>query len=116
MINRFTDLWARGDATAIAELSSRDGVTLDFGGRMMGPLGLRQVAAMLRRLFDDRETLSVRMMTPQIVGGSPPRAFGEISWMMRSRGTTIPEKTSVFVALILQNDRWRITEIRFVQP
>src|SRR5687767_15658175 len=80
VINRFTDLWARGDASAIAELSSRDGVTLDFDGRLMGPLGHMQVAAMLRRLFDDRETLSARMMTPQIVGGTSARAFGEVSW------------------------------------
>ena len=47
-----------------------------------------------------------------MVGGQPPRAFGEVTWMMQPRGTTIPERVTVFVAWVLQKDRWRITEIR----
>lgn len=116
VIDRLTGLWASGDATAISALSASDGVIINSDGKPTGPLGLRQVAALLRRYFDDRETLSVRMMSAQIVGGSASRAFGEISWTMRARGTTIPEKTSVFVALTLEDGRWRITEIRFVKP
>jgi ketosteroid isomerase-like protein len=114
-IDRFASLWARGDANAIAALAAHDGISLDLNGKPMGPLGARQVSALLRRLFDERETIAVRPMVTQMVGGDSARAFGEISWMMRSRGTTIPEKTSVFVALARVGNRWRITEIRFVQ-
>ena len=64
----------------------------------------------------EHETLSVRLMTSRAIGGQPRRASGEVSWMMRSRGTTIPDKASVFVALILEDDQWRITEIRFIRP
>jgi uncharacterized protein (TIGR02246 family) len=115
-IDRFASLWARGDANAIAALAAEDGISLDLDGKPMGPLGGRQVAALLRRLFDERETIAVRPLVTQVVGGDPARAFGEINWMTRPRGTTIPEKTSVFVALVRAGDRWRVTEIRFVKP
>jgi hypothetical protein len=116
VVDRLTDYWARGDAASIAGLAAREGVSLDVDGRTVGPLSARQATALLRRLFDERQTINVRMMSAQIVGGRPSRASGEISWMMRPRGTTIPEKTSVFVALVLEDDRWRVTEIRFVRP
>ena len=78
----------------------------------LGPLRARQVAAVLRELFERSETIQVRRLSAQIVGGQPMSAFGEITWMMQPRGTTIPERVTVFVAWVLQSDRWRITEIR----
>ena len=116
VVNRLVDYWARGDASSVAALAARNGISLNLEGRTAGPLSDRQAAALLRRYFEDRETINVRMRTPQIVGGQPPRAYGEISWMMRSRGTTIPEKTSVLITLVLEDGRWRVTEIRFVRP
>jgi hypothetical protein len=116
VLDRFESSWARGDASAIAGLAARDGITIDIDGKPLGPLGGRQISALLKRLFDDRETIQVRKLVSQEMGGRPSRASGEISWVMRSKGTTIPEKTSVFIALVFEDDRWRITEIRFVQP
>ena len=116
VMDRFESWWARGDASAIAGLAARDGITIDTDGKPLGPLGGRQISALLKRLFDDRETIQVRKLVSQEMGGTPSRASGEISWVMRSKGTTIPEKTSVFIALVFEDDRWRITEIRFVQP
>jgi hypothetical protein len=49
------------------------------------------------------------------VGGTPTRAFGEISWTTRARGTTIPERATIFVAFVLEDERWRITEIRLIR-
>lgn len=116
VIERFADYWARGDVAELAALSDRDGISLNFEGKPIGPLGERQVAAMLRRLFEQHETLHVRKRSAQIVGREANRAFGEISWMIRSRGTTIPEENSVFVALKLRDGRWRVTEIRLARP
>ena len=115
VVDRLAEFWARGDAASVAALSARDGISLNLDGRTAGPLAARQATALLRRLFDERETINVRMMQPQMVGGQPPRAYGEISWMMRSRGTTIPDKTSVLISLVLEDGRWRVTEIRFVR-
>ena len=112
VMDQFTSYWASGDASSIASLAAENGVTLDLERKHTGPLRARQVAAVLRELFERRETIQVRRLAPQIVGGQPPRAFGEVTWMMQPRGTTIPERVTVFVAWVLQNDRWRITEIR----
>ncbi len=112
VMDQFTSYWASGDASAIAELAAENGITLDLDRKHSGPLRERQVAAVLRNLFEQRETIQVRRLAPQMVGGQPPRAFGEVTWMMQPRGTTIPEKVTVFVAWNLQKDRWRITEIR----
>ncbi|MEX2282018.1 MAG: hypothetical protein WEE89_06005 [Gemmatimonadota bacterium] len=116
VLERFVSYWARGDEDGIAALATRQGIQLDFNRKEMGPLAGRQAAALLRRLFEDHETINVRLMTSRSLDSQPKRAFGEISWMMTPRGTTIPEKTSVFVGLILEGENWRITEIRFVRP
>ena len=49
------------------------------------------------------------------IGGSPTRAFGEITWTAKARGTTIPERATVFVAFVRDEDGWRITEIRLLR-
>jgi hypothetical protein len=112
VMDQFASYWASGDAAGIAGLAAENGITLDVERKQSGPLRERQVAAVLRDVFQKRETIQVRRHAPQIVGGQPPRAFGEVTWMTQPRGTTIPEKVTVFVAWILQKDRWRITEIR----
>ena len=51
----------------------------------------------------------------RVVGGSPEKGLGEIAWVMRARGTTIPERATVVIALVREDDRWRVTEIRLMQ-
>jgi hypothetical protein len=105
----------RGDAGALARLAAGSGMSVDVDGRAVGPLARRQAAAVIRRLFEDRESVGARTTMSRVVGGDPPRAFGEISWTMRVRGTTIPVRSNVFVALVREGDRWRITEIRLLR-
>lgn len=116
VVERFADHWARGDASALTSLASKKGVSFDIDGKPMGPVAIRQAAAVLRRVFNDYETVQVRILFREIVGGEPPLAFAEINWLTRVHGTTIPEKTTVFVALVLEEDHWRVTQIRFVKP
>lgn len=114
VLDRFAGAWHRGDAGAIAELVSHNGVSIDVGAGAIGPLGPRQAAAVLRRLFDERETTIVRAGIAQIVGGTPPRAFGEVVWSARSRGTTESENATIFLALVREPDGWRINQIRLL--
>lgn len=114
-LDRVAAAWHRGDASAIANLGARAGISLDVDGSSVGPLGPRQAAAVLRRIFEDRESIAVRAAQTRPVGGDPPRAFGELSWNMRTRGTTIPEQSKVFVAFVREGDRWRVTEIRLLR-
>jgi hypothetical protein len=115
VIDRLMIFWTKGDATAISSLVARTGISLDVDGGPIGPLSARQTAAVLRRVFDDRETVALHASLTQIVGGAPARAFGELTWFVRARGTTIPEHATVFVALVLERDGWRVTQIRLLR-
>ncbi len=115
VLDRFATAWARGDVDELATLVSSSGVTIDVGAGPMGPLGQRQVAAVLHRLFDERETTVARARLAQMVGGEPMRAFGEILWMARSRGTTESEGVTVFLALVREQNGWRINQIRVMR-
>jgi hypothetical protein len=111
-LDRLAAAWHRGDAGAIMNIAAKAGVSLDVDGRAVGPLGQRQAAAVLRRVFEDRESVAARSSMSRVVGGQPAQAFGEIAWTARARGTTIPQRSTLYVAFVLEDERWRITEIR----
>jgi hypothetical protein len=113
-VRRIVRAWERADVGTIGAIADRNGLSLDIGGQNVGPLQPRQAAAALRRLFDERETISVRAGMHKIVGGQPSRAFFEITWTTRTRGTSIPQRSTIFFAFVL-DDEWRITEIRLIQ-
>lgn len=107
--------WSRADAGAIAAGAARAGIAIEIGGDKHGPLNARQVSAVLRRLFDERETVQVSAGMAKVVEGSPDRAFGDLVWTARARGTTQPQRSTVFLAFVLEGERWRLTEIRVLQ-
>jgi hypothetical protein len=111
---RMAAAWGRGDAGAITGLAARSGISVDVDGSGGGPVSPRQAAAMLRRIFDERQTVDVRTGNTRIVGGSPPRGFGEFVWSARARGTSIPERRTVFIAFVREDEGWRITQIRLM--
>jgi hypothetical protein len=115
IVERIGGAWHRGDASAITGLGARAGISLDVDGRPVGPLPARQAAAVLRRVFEERESVGVRTTMTRAVGGEPPSAFGELSWTARARGTTMPERARLFIALVLEDGGWRITEIRLLR-
>jgi hypothetical protein len=112
---RLAQAWQRGDHGSIGSLAVRSGLSLDVDGQKVGPLQARQAAMALRRVFEQRETVSASIGRAREVEGDPRRAFVEIAWVTKARGTTIPEKAQVFLGLVLTNDGWRITEIRLIQ-
>jgi hypothetical protein len=115
VLERLASSWARGDANTLAAFSARTGVSLNVDGDPLGPLTPRQAAAVLRNLFVGRTTHSLSPGLTRVVGGQPLRAFGELSWTVRVRGTTIPERTTIFLALVWEGDAWRITQIRLLR-
>jgi hypothetical protein len=115
VLDRLATSWARGDAHTLAALSADNGIFLDIDGEPIGPLTPRQAAAVLRNLFAGRTTDSLKPGLARIVGGQPLRAFGELAWTVRTQGTTIPARTTIFLALIWEDDAWRITQIRLLR-
>jgi hypothetical protein len=93
----------------------RSGISLDVDGRAVGPLPARQAGAVLRRVFDGLETADARPGRHAHAGGSPQRAFSQIAWTTRVRGTSIGEQTTVFIAYVREDGGWRINQIRLVK-
>ena len=106
--------WSHGDARTVVAMGAREGIQFETRDGRMGPLGDRQAAAVLRRLFSDRQTVATRPGMIQMVGGTPQRAFGEITWITRAPDTTQSERLTVLLELVLEGDRWRITQIRML--
>lgn len=106
--------WSNSDAKAVAAMGASDGISIETRNGRMGPLRTRQVNAVLRRLFEERETVSIHPGRTQIVGGSPRRAFSEITWVTRAPDTTEPERITILLELVQEGERWRITQIRML--
>lgn len=114
---RFTSAWRRNDYKTISTLIARDGASIETDAGRLGPLGARQVAAVLRVIFNERSTTQVRTRQFQGVGGSPQKGYAELIWMTMAPETTEPLRIVVFVEFILEQDRdWRVTRIRLMQP
>lgn len=106
--------WSHADARTVVAMGAREGIQFETQDGRMGPLGSRQAHAVLRRLFNDLETVSTRPGMVQMVGGTPRRAFGEITWIVRAPDTTQSERHTVLFELVFEGDRWRITQIRML--
>jgi hypothetical protein len=108
-------LWAAGDATALIDLAPADGrILIDIGAEGAGSVQGRHATAALRSLFAGRESVSIRPTRVTIAGGRPMRGFGELSWVSRSRGITVPQAVTLYVGTVWEEGGWRIREIRIL--
>jgi hypothetical protein len=117
VMSRFSGAWRQNDDKGIAALIAREGATIETTDSRLGPLGPRQAAAVLRSLFEGRDTRGVRTRQMQDVGGTPQKAYAEIIWTTLAPETTQPLRVVVFVEWVLEQDKqWRITRIRLLTP
>ena len=114
-LERFAAAWARGDVDNIVAMAVDDGVMVETGDDPMGPLGRRQAAALLKRVFEDRATVSFRTDILRQVASRPASAFSEVVWISRAEGTRIPESRRVFLAFVNDGAGWRISQIRILR-
>ena len=109
-------LWAAGDADEIVALAPEDGrILLDLAGEGPGEVQPRNAAAALRRLFADRENVTVRASRVTISGGTPLRGFGELTWIARPRGVTDTQSSVVYVGAVWEGNAWRLRELRVLR-
>ena len=114
VMDSLAGLWARADAAAIARLGAVAGIEMEVDGAPTGPLAGRKMVAELRRVFANRETIRVvPSMTARVVGADD-RAFGEFTWEVRPSGASLPERSTVFVALVRERAGWRVSQIRLL--
>jgi hypothetical protein len=114
VIGRLASAWSRGDAAGVVALVTRSGLSLDLGSEVVGPLNPRQATAVLRGYFEEHETVELQHTGGRVVSGAPGRAFAELNWVRRVRGTTIPARTTVVLQLVIEDRDWRISQIRLL--
>jgi hypothetical protein len=112
---RIAAAFQQQDVGALGAQASREGLSIDLSGERVGPFSGRQAAAALKRIFEERETVSISIGSVRETGGDPRRGYVELNWVIRTRGSRIPERSTVVVALELDRDQWRITEIRLMR-
>lgn len=106
-------LWDAEDADGLARLAPAGGkMVLEVGREGAGPVQARHVAAALRSLFADRESVSVRPARVTVAGGQPLQGFGELVWLSRSRGVSAARNSTVYVGVIWEGGEWKIRELR----
>lgn len=115
VLDDLATMWERGDAHAIAELAASSGVDFEVHGLALGSVAGRKLAGALRRVFDNRQTVSVVSNMTSPVMGVEDRAFGELSWAVRPGGATVTERSTVFLALVREPAGWRVTQIRILE-
>lgn len=112
LLDTLAVLWRHGEAAELAAHSAATGIDLEVQGRLIGSLHGRRAAAALRQLLGGQETVSVRSGSAAKVVGVDDRAFGEFIWVVRMPGADVTETLKIFVALIREEQGWRISEIR----
>ena len=115
LLDTLAVLWTRGNAAALAAHGAASGLDLEIHGETIGTLEGRRAAAALRQLFGAQETVSVEAGTAARVTGAEDRAFGEFIWVVRMPGAEITERHKIFVALVRQDQQWRVSQIRILR-
>jgi hypothetical protein len=109
-------MWAAGDADDIVALAPEDGrILLDLAGEGPGEVQPRNAAAALRRLFGERENVSVRASRVTVSGGAPLRGFGELTWIAKPRGVTDTLSSVVYIGAVWEDGAWHIRELRVLR-
>lgn len=106
--------WSRGDATGVLTSSSEEGVRLQLPGAGSSRSSPRRAEAVLRRLLSEADGGRASAGMVSVVGGSPPRGFGELLWESGSPGTPGLVRTVVYLGFQMEDGRWRLTEIRLL--
>lgn len=104
--------WGRGDADAIAQSFSEDGVALHLFDESHPAAGVRQARAALSDLLERGG--NARVSKVEELGGSPARGFAEIGWDVSSPGAG-QVRYVVFLGFVREDAGWKIAEIRVLR-
>jgi hypothetical protein len=108
----FAARWRAGDSQALTQAMRSDRIRLTILGEEHVAIQPKQAQAALRSLLKryPRGETAVTRVSP--VGGDPSQGFAEIRWRTQASGVPDPVIFSIFVGYVLEDDGWRVTEIR----
>ena len=108
----FAELWAEGDASAIAAVLHRDGVLVALLGEEYGTLDRRNAEAALRDFLRHHEARGAALARASEVDGAVDRGFAEIRWEAVAPGTSELLRYTIFTGFERDGANWRITDLR----
>lgn len=114
LVSAIARSWARGDASSVLASASDAGVRLHLGDGGSSPQPRKRAEAVLRRLLQDADGGRTSAGMVSVVGGSPERGFGELLWEAGAAGVPGVVRTVVYLGFEMEDDRWRLTEIRLL--
>jgi hypothetical protein len=114
LVSAIARSWTRGDAEGVLASAAGDGVRLQLPGGGSARQSQRRAAAVLRRLLAGGEGGRAGAGMVSVVGGSPPRGFGELLWESGSPGEPGVVSGVVYLGFRMEDGRWRLHEIRLL--
>ena len=105
--------WSQRDADGLARVLSSGGVALYLLDESHPAAGVRQARAALSDLLDRGGRAQVTRA--EQLGGAPPRGFAELGWEVTAPGSPAALRYVIFVGFVLEDDAWRISEIRVLR-
>jgi hypothetical protein len=109
---RFAARWSAGDSEALAQAMRSEGIRLTVLGEEHVAIQPKQAQAALRSLLGRYPRGQTTVTRVSAVGGDPSQGFAEIRWRTQASGVPDPVIFSIFVGYVLEEQGWRVTEIR----
>ncbi len=108
----FARAWAQRDASALGEALLPQGIRLKLPGEEHILIPPRQAEAALHSFMEGYEGGVTTVSQVSLAGGDPRKGFAEIRWETRGIGGPDRVEVNLFVGFGLEDDVWRVTEIR----
>jgi hypothetical protein len=112
--NRFAQAWSQEDVRALGSLMTRRGIRLHLPGEEHSRIPPRQAQAAVAEFMERYVPGEVEVTRVSIVGGSPQEGYAELRWATRASDPAEPLTFTLFVAFALEDESWRVTEIRIL--
>jgi len=105
--------WSQRDADGLARVLSPGGVALHLLDESHPTAGVRQARAALSDLLGRGGR--ARVTRTEQLGGAPRRGFAELGWEVTAPGAPSALRYVIFLGFVLEDDAWRISEIRVLR-
>jgi hypothetical protein len=111
---RFARAWVDGDLGQLESMLAPEGARLHLQGELYAEVDPRRAVAALRGFLGKYAGGEVEVMRTSRSAGESTRGFAELQWRTQIEGTGESAVFTLFVGFALEEEGWRVTEIRIL--